>query len=136
LKKYENYIYGLQGPGFPTFESLLRFNATYSGIPKPLLFLSALNGINSLKTDYQYTWFLDDDISFQDFDLKKYFSFATDGFFGNGTKPLIMQPLISDNSSYYKYLNAYSKHMQSPHAVAVEIVEIMLPFINTKYFKW
>jgi hypothetical protein len=116
-------------PCFPLYsnESLSVYN--------PLLYSKATLLMLTLEflPKYQYLWFLDSDLDLLSLDLRKYQETLHCAFV---KPPLISQPLISENTQFYRYLHKSSWKNTKALASAVGFIEIQAPLFETTFLEW
>lgn len=146
--------------------SLRQVSSSYSSIPIPfngriypkiLLFILLLpylsvgggtnevmdmnKGIN-MDNKHHHVWILDGDISLEGFSLPEFMMIHHCAL--NGLRPLIAQPLISESTQTYPYLNSHSwnHHKMKKEGMMKEIasqtgfLEIQAPMIDALFLRW
>ena len=123
-KRYESMTYTYINESDPQSKSI-----KFLHIPKPLLYLR----VQHLLPQFSKVWLLDEDISLKNFDFETYMYIIE---CGNKNPPMISQPLLADNSQYFKYLNVRSWKGAMVFAVPTSYVEQQTPLLNTLFFNW
>lgn len=107
-------------------------------LPKPLLYTQ----IQYLLSSFTHVWLLDEDISFDGFDVHNFLDIARCSYYPYPS-PLVIQPLIAGNTQVYKYLNqrtwaAYADKFptQDIRSIGTGFIEIQAPFMHAGYFNW
>jgi len=106
-------------------------------IPKSVLYQELLPVLHS----YNYTFILDEDISLGSFNIVDFIRTRKCAFWPN-EPPLVVQPLIKQDTQYFPYLHLsawrrYSKlHKGRPLAATVGLVEQQVPFFHTPFLEW
>lgn len=100
------------------------------GIPKSFLLMQII----PYAKKYNYVWLLDSDITFEEFEIEKYFSTMRN----LPQSPLLLQPVVGTNDRPHTRLNSkYYDNKQSPsHIAPSNIIEIMLPMIDSGFLIW
>lgn len=101
-----------------------------SAIPKTFLLLQIL----PYARKYNYVWLLDADITFEEFQVDDYFSTMR----GLPQSPLLLQPVIASSDRPHERLNKnfYDGKKVSAHIAPSNIIEIMLPMIDSGFLVW
>jgi hypothetical protein len=99
-------------------------------IPKTFLLLQVL----PYARKYNYVWLLDADITFEEFQVDDYFSTMR----GLPQSPLLLQPVIASSDRPHERLNKnfYDGKKDSSHIAPSNIIEIMLPMIDSGFLVW
>jgi hypothetical protein len=84
-------------------------------------------------SNYKYIWVLDGDIDLTQLDLKR---FAEIIFCSFRRPPIITQPLIHENTQFYRYLHRSSWKNSKVIATAVGFIEIQAPIFDTIFLEW
>lgn len=106
-------------------------------IPKSVLYQELLPVLSS----YNYTFILDQDISLGSFDIAGFMLTRRCAFWPD-EPPLVVQPLIKQDTQYFPYVHLsvwmrYSKlHKGRPLAATVGLVEQQVPFFHTPFLEW
>ena len=105
-------------------------NFVCKGIPKSFLLMQII----PYAKKYNYVWLLDADITFEEFEIEKYFTTMR----SLPQSPLLLQPVIGSNDRPHTRLNSkYYDNKQSPsHIAPSNIIEIMLPMIDSGFLIW
>jgi hypothetical protein len=103
-------------------------------------------GIN-MDSKHHHVWILDGDISLEGFSLSEFMMIHHCAL--NGLRPLIAQPLISESTQTYPYLNSYSWNhppekqkkkegvmMMKEIASQTGFLEIQAPMIDALFLRW
>ena len=99
-------------------------------IPKSFLLMQII----PYAKKYNYVWLLDSDITFEAFEIEKYFSTMR----GLPQSPLLLQPVVGTNDRPHTRLNAnyYDGKQSKTHIAPSNIIEIMLPMIDSGFLVW
>ena len=83
---------------------------------------------------YNYVWLLDSDITFERFQIEEYFNTMR----GLPQSPLLLQPVVGTNDRPHTKLNEnyYAKKSVPGHIAPSNIIEIMLPMIDSAFLVW
>jgi len=100
------------------------------GIPKSFLLLQIL----PFARKYNYVWLLDSDITFEEFLIEKYFNTMR----SLPQSPLLLQPVVGTNDRPHTRLNSkyYEGKQAANHIAPSNIIEIMLPMIDSGFLVW
>jgi len=118
------------GEGKQAFNSLV--------YPKSVQYMSLLD----LLPQYERAWLLDADISLAGFQPGRFFQIIDCAF---AAKPLVAQPLISENTQSYKFLRSLQwREFQAKDrvekkailATSSAFVEIQAPLVDAQFFEW
>jgi len=99
--------------------------------PKALMFIFLLPYVEQ----YRYIWILDGDLNLQGFNAKRFLQIWHCSFIQD---PLIVQPVIAENTQTYKYLNqkSWTEHRDRVVAAHTGFVEIQAPVMDTHLFRF
>ena len=119
-----------------TGEEMKAFNSLV--YPKSVQYMSLLD----LLPQYERAWLLDADISLAGFQPDRFFQIVDCAF---AAKPLVAQPLISENTQSYKFLRSLQwREFQAKDraekkvilATSSAFVEIQAPLVDAQFFEW
>jgi hypothetical protein len=100
-------------------------------IPKTILYTELL----ALLPKYKRVWLLDEDISLDGFDTSKFLRLWKCAFYPDKA-PLIVQPLIAENTQYLRYVNARAWTKGGVIASGSGLVEQQCPAFDAVFFEW
>ena len=115
---------------FEKVKEVLGSEFKLKGIPKAFLLMQIIQYARK----YNYVWLLDADITFEAFDVEKYF----EAIKSLPDSPLLLQPVISTNDRPHSRLNLnyYEKKSNADKIAPSNIIESMLPMIDSGFLVW
>ncbi len=124
---HEDFIQETDPCGIVSSTEFQHFNPSlYS---KASLFLMTLEYLPK----YKYVWTLDSDIDLRSLDLMKFFHILQCSF---KHTPIISQPLIHENTQFYRYLHKDSWKNVKALASGVGFIEIQAPIFETSFLEY
>lgn len=112
-------------------DAINRNESDEKAIPKTVLYAELLPYLPL----YNRVFLMDEDISLVDLDLKEMFR-VWDCAFNNQPPPLIVQPVISQDTQYFQYVWIKSWHDTGVLASATGLVEQQVPIFDSIFFEW
>lgn len=111
-------------------EHILKSKIECKSIPKSFLLLQII----PYAKKYNYVWLLDSDITFESFEIEKFFNTMKN----LPQSPLLLQPVIGTNDRPHTRLNAnyYTDKQTKTHIAPSNIIEIMLPMMDSGFLVW
>ena len=100
------------------------------GVPKSFLLMQII----PYARKYNYVWLLDSDITFEQFQIDEYFNTMRN----LPQSPLLLQPVVGTNDRPHTKLNEnyYASKSVPGHIAPSNIIEIMLPMIDSAFLVW
>lgn len=100
-----------------------------ASVPKTVLYVDLL----PILPNYRRIFLLDEDISLQDFEINEANAIWSCTFF---PPPLITQPLIHEDTQYFKFVTYSHWKKWNIQSSAVGIVEQQVPMFESIFFQW